>query len=163
MGNFGVSYLEILILFEKWMGHRLLPEKTVPIQNRPGRAVHIGPSPVSDGVQIRVGCQFIGSMFRSLGRLPGGLGRFIPGSLGPHLSRLRHLGWLQCGHGLSCRPYESSMPDCLEPLLSLLGYPANAIGALSNGVFRIRYRSNPFASCTVVVWLVRDIILFQRK
>ena len=142
MGKFGVSYLEILILFEKWMGHRLLPEKTVTIPNRPGTAVHIGTSPVSDGVQIRVGCQFIGSMFRSLGRLPGGLSRFIPGSLGPHLSRLRHLGWLQCGHGLSC----TSMPGCLEPLLSLLGYPTNAIGALSNGVLCIWYCANPFAT-----------------
>ena len=110
--SLGCLTLKFSFFFEKWMGHRLLPEKTVPIHNRPGRAVHIGPSPVSDGVQIRVGCHFIGIMFRSLGRLPGGLGRFIPGPLGPHLSRLRHLGWLQCGHRLSCRPYESSMPGC---------------------------------------------------
>ena len=31
MGKFGVSYVEILVIFEKWAGHRLLPEKTVPI------------------------------------------------------------------------------------------------------------------------------------
>ena len=35
MGKFGISFLEILILFEQWVGHRLLPEKTVPIKNRP--------------------------------------------------------------------------------------------------------------------------------
>ena len=104
------------------MGHCLLPEKTVPVNRRPGRIFQIGASPVSDGVQILFGCQFVGSMFRSSGKLPGGLGRFSPGSLGPHLSRLRHLGWLQCSHGLSCRLYESSMPDCLEPILGLLGY-----------------------------------------
>ena len=112
MGKFGVSYLEVFILLGKWIGHRCLPQKTVPVKNRPARAFHRGPSPVSDGVQIRLGCQFIGSMLRSSGKLPGGPGRFVPGSLGPHLSRLRHQGWLQCGHGLSCRPYESSMPCC---------------------------------------------------
>ena len=101
MGRFGVSFLEVLILLEKWMGHRLLPEKTVPVGNWPGRGRQIGTSPVSDGVLLRVGCQFVGSMFRSLSELPGGLGRFIPGSLRPHLSRLRHLGWLQCSHGLT--------------------------------------------------------------
>ena len=124
MGKFGASFLEVFILLEIWMGHRLLPEKTVPARNRPGRCVNIDSPPVSEGVQIRVGCQFVGSMFRRLGRLPGGLGRFVPGSLGPHLCRLHHLAWLQCSHGLSCRPLESSLPGCLGPLLDLLGYPA---------------------------------------
>ena len=49
MGRFGVSFLEILILFEKWMGHGLLPEKTVPVNKRPGRCISVGTSPVSDG------------------------------------------------------------------------------------------------------------------
>ena len=92
-----------------------------------------------------MGCQFLGSIFRSLGKLPGGFSRFIPGSLGTHLCRLSHLGWLQCSHGLSCRPLESCIPDCLRPLLDLLGYPANAISALSNGCLRIRYCTHPFA------------------
>ena len=122
MGKFGVSYLEVLILFEKWMGHRFLPEKTVPLRHRPGRPIFIGTSPVSEGVS-----------------------RFIPGSQGPHLSMSRHLGWLQCGHGLSCRPLESSMPGCLKPLLGLPGYPATAINALSNGLLRIRHCTYPFA------------------
>ena len=115
--------------------HRLLPEKTVPIKNRPGRVIHVGISPVSDGVQIRLGCQFIGSLFRSLGKLLGGLGRFIPSSLGPHLSRLRHGSSVVtvCLVGL----FGSSLPGCLEPLLYLLGYPAGAVGALSNGILRI--------------------------
>ena len=115
MGKFGVSSLEILILFERWIGHRLLPEKTVPFCRRPGRMLHAGTSPFSERVQKRLGCQFIGSLFRSLGRLAGGHSRFIPGSLEPHLSRLRHMGWRQCGHGLTSRPLESSLPVCLEP------------------------------------------------
>ena len=92
MGRFGVSYLEVLILFEQWVGHRLWPEKTVPIRNRSGWKVILGSPPISEGVGLRVGCQFTGSLFRSLSMLPGGLRRFTPGGLGPHLSRLRHLG-----------------------------------------------------------------------
>ena len=73
MGKFGVSYLELLILFETWMGHRLLPEKSIPSHRRSGRNIFVGAPPVSEGVQIRLGCQFIGSLFRSLSKLPGGL------------------------------------------------------------------------------------------
>ena len=145
MGKLGVSYLELVILFEKWLGHRLLPEKTVPVKQRPGRPISICTPPASEGVQIRLGCQFLGSLFRSLGNLPGSLSRFIPGSLGPHLCRLSHLCWLQCSHGLTCRPFESCMPGCLKPLLDLLGYPANAMSALFSGFLRIRYCTHPFA------------------
>ena len=146
MGRFGVSYLEMLILFERWVEHRLLPEKTVPIKNRAGRRVFIGCSPISEGVSIRSGCQFIGSLFRCLAKLPGGLPRFIPGNLGPHLSRLRHFGWLQCGHGLTCRPLESCLPGCIEPVLNLFGYPAGAVAHIANGTLKVRFCNTPFAS-----------------
>ena len=73
------------------------------------------------------------AFFCSLSKLPGGLPRIIPGELGPHLSRLRHFGWLQCGHGLTCRPMESSMPDCVGAVLGLLGYPAGSVANLANG------------------------------
>ena len=145
MGRFGVSYLEVLILLEQWVGHRLLPEKTVPIRNRSGRKVILGSPSISEGVSLRVGCQFIGSLFRSLSKLPGGLRRFISGGLGPHLSMLRHLGWLQCGHGLTCRPVQSSMLDCLNAVLGLLGYPAGSVADLANGVLKIRFCCSPFA------------------
>ena len=49
-------------------------------------------------VQIRVSCIFWRNMFRSRARLPGGLARFLPCGVGSHVSRLRHIGWLQCGH-----------------------------------------------------------------
>ena len=52
MGKFGVSYL--LILFERWIGHRFLPEKTVPKKNRPDRNFHVG-TPFSDGGADSVG------------------------------------------------------------------------------------------------------------
>ena len=98
----------------KWIGHRLLPEKTVPMNQLAGRKISAGYCPVSEGVQIRVGCKLVGSLFRSLAYLPGDLARFIPCGVGTHLSRLRYLGWLQCGHGLTSRPLESGLVGCLD-------------------------------------------------
>ena len=115
MGHFGVSYLEVLILFEHWLGHRLLSEKVTRMHLRADRPICFPPVPVSEGIQIRQGCQFICSLFRALGKLSGGVGRFIPCAVGGHMSRLRHLGWLQCSHGLTSRPLDgvlsSRMPS----------------------------------------------------
>ena len=70
MGKFGISYFELLTLFERWVGRRLLPEKTVPISLRVGRSLSPGALLFSKVVQISAGCKFIGSLFRSLAGLP---------------------------------------------------------------------------------------------
>ena len=146
MGHHGVSYVELLILFEKWIGNRLLPEKTIPKSRRAGRPLCIGDTPVSDGVKIRTGCQLLGSKLRSLATLPGGLHRFLPCSLGAHLSRLRHVGWLQCSHGLSSRPLETCQAGCLDPLLSLLGYSSGSNASkLAHGELLLRHCIISFA------------------
>ena len=49
---------------------------------------------MSEGIEIRHGCQFLSSSVRALAKLPGGLGRFLPCRVGSHLSRLRHPGWI---------------------------------------------------------------------
>ena len=54
---------------------------------------------MSEGIEIRHGCQSISSLVRALAKFPGGLGRFLPCGLGSHTSRLRHLGWNQCSNG----------------------------------------------------------------
>ena len=77
--------------------------------------------PVSEGMEIRHGCQFLSSLVRALGRLPGGLDRFLPCQVGTHLSRLRHLGWNQCSHGLTSRPLESCHHRCLSAVCGILG------------------------------------------
>ena len=41
--------------------------------------------PVSEGIEIRHGCQFLSSLVRALAKLPGGLGRFVPCHLGSHM------------------------------------------------------------------------------
>ena len=77
MGHFGVSYLEILILFERCAGHWLLSEKVT----RPMYVlIALFPFPLSlfQRIEIRLGCQFIGSLVRALGKLSGGIGRFSP-------------------------------------------------------------------------------------
>ena len=76
MGHFGISFLELLILFEQRAGHRLLGEKVTRPHVRAGRPISVSSVPVSEGMEIRHGCQFISSLVRALGKLPGGFGRF---------------------------------------------------------------------------------------
>ena len=118
-GHFGVSCLELLILFEQWAGHRLLSEKVTRPHVRAHRPILIPSVPVSEGIEIRHGCQFVSSLVRALSKFPGGLGRFLPCSLGSHMSRLRHLCWNQCSHGLSSRPLKSCHHQCLKTLCGI--------------------------------------------
>ena len=87
MGHFGVSFLELLILFEQWAGHRLLSEKVTRPRTRANRPILIPSVPVSEGIAIRHGCQFISCLVRALAKLVGGIGRFLPGGIGSHMSR----------------------------------------------------------------------------
>ena len=47
LGHFGVSYLEVLILFEPWAAHRLLSEKVTRPHVRAHRPIFISSVPVS--------------------------------------------------------------------------------------------------------------------
>ena len=49
--------------------------------------------PFGPGIDIWRSCRFIGALMRSLCFLPGGLGRFVPCSIGANHCRLRHIGW----------------------------------------------------------------------
>ena len=90
-------------------------------------------------------CWFWGNMLRVLAKLPGGLGRFIPGRIGANHGRLRHVGWEKCCHGLTCRPLESSGEGFLSDFLGLLGCPSGSGQALLDGTLQLRYHSFPFA------------------
>ena len=87
-------------------------------------------------------------MMRSLCLLLGGLGRFVPCSVGANHCRLRHLGWEKCGHGLTSRPRESASELFLNELLSLFRYPPRSGRALPNGTLPLRYCAARFAHCT---------------
>ena len=71
MGHFWVSFLELLILFEQWAGHRLLSEKVTRPHVRANRPFSFPSVPVSEGIEIRHGCQVISSLVRALAILPG--------------------------------------------------------------------------------------------
>ena len=92
LGVGGVSYVELLILYELLAGERLVLDKAHPRYLRPGRPISVSAVPFCPGIDIWRSCRFIGAMMRSLYLLPGGLGRFVPCSIGANHCRLRHIG-----------------------------------------------------------------------
>ena len=105
----GVSYVELLILHELWAGERLILEKAHPRYLRLGRPISVWAVPLGLGIDVWRSCRFIGAMMRSLCLLPGGLGRFVPCSLGANHCRTS-TSWVgeDGGHGLTSRPREST-------------------------------------------------------
>ena len=88
----GISYVELLILYELWADERLSLEKVHPRYLRPARPISVSAVPCGPGIDIWRSCRFIGALMRSLCLLPGGLGRFVPRSIGANHCRLRHIG-----------------------------------------------------------------------
>ena len=93
LGVGGISYVELLILDELWVGERLVLEKAHPRYLRPGRPISVSAVLVGPGIDIGRSCRFIGSIVRFRALLPGGLSRFLPCRIGANHCRLRHLGW----------------------------------------------------------------------
>ena len=82
LGRGGMSYVEMLILFELWAGDRLVLEKDVAKYRRLGRQISVSAVSFGLGTDIWRSCRFIGALFRWLCALPGGIGRFMPSSVG---------------------------------------------------------------------------------
>ena len=70
MGHIGVSCLEVLILFEQRVGHRLLSEKVARPHVRAHRPISISSVSVSEGIEIRQECRFISSLVTALSKAP---------------------------------------------------------------------------------------------
>ena len=70
--------------------------------------------------------------------------RFLPCGLGSHMSRLRHLGWDQCSHGLTSRPLESCHHQCLKAVCGVLEYPEGAAAELLDGNLKLRHCTTIF-------------------
>ena len=137
------SFLELLTLFVRWAGHRLLSEKVTRPHVRANRPILVPSVPVSEGIEIRHGCQVISILVRALAKLPGGLGRFLPRGIGSHMSRLR---WNQCSHELTSKPLESCHHQCLKVVCGVLGYPKGSASELLDGTLELRHCTFIFSS-----------------
>ena len=102
--------------------------------------------------------------------LPGGLGRFVPCSIGAIHCRLRHVGWERCSHGLTSRPRESASGAFLDQLLLLFQKPRSS-RALLAGTHPLRYCSTRFARGVLfwtlpvpghVAWLITAEVQFAQ-
>ena len=124
----------------------MLSEKVTRPHVRAGRPISVSSVPVSEGMEIRHGCQCISSLVRALAKLLGGIGWFLPCQVGTHLSRLRHLGWNQCSHGLTSRPLESCHHWCLSAICGVLGYPKGSAAELLDGALKLRCCTIPFSN-----------------
>ena len=91
LGVGGISYVELLILYEFWAGEGLSLEKATPRYLRPGRPISVSAVPFGPGIYIWRSCRFIGALMRSLCLLPGGLGWFVTCSIGANHCWLRHI------------------------------------------------------------------------
>ena len=154
----GVSYVDLHILCELWVGERLELEKAVPRYRRPGRSISVSAVPFGPGTDIWRSCRFIGALFRGLRDLPFGLRRFVPCDIGANHCRLRHIGWERCGYGLTSRPRESASEDFLNRLLVLFGYPNGSAAALLSGILPLRYCSAKFDG-KFPTWRLGDLVL----
>ena len=144
LGVGGVSYVELVILYDLWAGERLSLEKAHLRYLRPGRPISVSAVPFGPGTDIWRSCRFIGALMRSLCLLPGGLRRFVPCSIGAN-------------HGKSVvmvftsRPRESSFELFLDELLGLFRYPPRSGRALLTGTLPLRYCAARFA-CRTPTW-----------
>ena len=130
---------------------RLSLEKAQIRHLRPARPISVSAVPFGPGIDIWRSCRFIGALKRSLCLLPGGLARFVPCFIGAGQCRLRHIGWEQCGHGLTSRPRESASAPFLDELLFLFCYPVGSGRALLAGTLPLRYCFDRFA-CRTPAW-----------
>ena len=60
------------------------------------------------------------------------------------MSRLRHLGWNQCSHGLTSIPLESCHHQCLKAVCGVLGYPKGSASDLLDGTLKLRHCTTLF-------------------
>ena len=145
LGPSGISYVALLILYELWAGERFQFEKAVPRCKRVDRPISVSAVPFGPGIDIRRSCKLLGAMLRALRVFAGGLGRFLPCAIGANHSRLRHIGWVQSGHGLTSRPRETCGNRFLDELHFLFGYPPGSGCALLRGTLPLRYCTSRFA------------------
>ena len=151
LGVGGVSFVEVLILYELWAGERLDLEKAVLRYRGAGRSISVSVVPSGPGIDIWRSCRYIGALFRALVALPGVfVGLFLV-----MLVRITVGFDTLGGKGVIM----ASPPGLvnrlrfffLNELLVLFGYPCGSAATLLSGVLPLRYCSGRFA-CGVPTW-----------
>ena len=64
LGPGGISYVELLILYELWAGERFQLEKAVSRCKRVDRPISVSAVPFGPGIDIRRSCKLLGAMLR---------------------------------------------------------------------------------------------------
>ena len=68
----------------------------------------------------------------------------MPCDIGANHCRLRQIGWVKCGHGLTSRLRGSASEGFLNELLLLFRYPPRSAVALLEGTLPLRYCAGRF-------------------
>ena len=118
LGKFGISYFELLLMFEVYTGHRLQTEKTVRLHLRSRRPLAFSGFFCWNRARNLAWLSISPQPFQGFGSSSWWTCSFYP---------LSTLGWGRYGHGLSCRPRESCDHQFLTPLLNFFGYPDGAV------------------------------------
>ena len=63
----GVSFVDLLIVYERWAGERLVLEMSVPELRRIDRPISVSAVPAGPSIDIWRSCKFLGAMIRALG------------------------------------------------------------------------------------------------
>ena len=150
LGVGGVSFVEVLILYELWAGVRLDFEKAVLRYRRAGRSISVS-VPFGPGIDIWRSCRFIGGSMRA----------FVLCHVVFEGSFLVRLVLITVGFGtLGGKGVVMASPPglvnqlrrvFLNELLVLFGYPCGSAAALLSGVLPLQYCSGRFA-CRVPTW-----------
>ena len=146
LGLGGFSYVERLILYELFAGERFQFEKAVPRCKRVDRPISVS------AVQALIFGDLVGFLVLCCVRY---VFCHLSCNIGSIHSRLRHIGWVQSGHGLTSRPRETSDVRFLNELLFLFGYPPGSGCALLRGTLPLRYCTSRFAD-KLPTWSLPD-------
>ena len=146
LGVGGISYVELLILYELWAGERLSLEKAQPRYLRPWRPISVSAVPFGPG----------SGFWRS-----HGVSLLAAWGTGETCSLLYWCFSLQassywvgnCGHGLTSRPRETASELFLNELLGLFRHPPGSGRALLAGTLPLWYCAAQVA-CRTPTWRV---------
>ena len=109
-------------MFEQSIGRRQVCEKVIRPHLRARRTL-VDPVIPLPAVVVKLGK---GVTLFMVYFAQGGHSLFIPCQPLPHFTRLTHLGWGQCGDGISPSPQESCKIPVVQALLHFFGHPDGA-------------------------------------